>query len=77
VLTPYGRAGRCGFGGRGVTARAEVEAHVTPKLLDMEIDRRHRSFMSAILREDVGHVRSHTTRTLLLIHDLWVPKYVN
>jgi hypothetical protein len=50
---------------------------VTPKLLDMEIDRRHRSFMSAILREDVGHVRSHTTRTLLLIHDLWVPKYVN
>jgi hypothetical protein len=28
-------------------------------------------------REDVGHVRSRTTRTLLLIHDRWVPKYVN
>jgi hypothetical protein len=58
-------------------ARAEVEAYVTPQLLGREINRRHRSFLSAVLREDVGHVRSRTTRTLLPIHDLWVPKYVN
>jgi hypothetical protein len=31
---------------------------------------------SAVLGENVGHVRSRTTCTLLLIHDLWVPKYV-
>jgi hypothetical protein len=58
-------------------ARAEVEAYVTPELLDGKLDRRHRSFQSAVLGEDVGHVCSHTTRTLLSIHDLWVPKYVN
>jgi hypothetical protein len=58
-------------------ARAELEAYVTPQLLDMDIDRRHRSFLSAVLGEDVGHMRSRTTRTLLPIHDRWVPKYVN
>jgi hypothetical protein len=58
-------------------ARAELEAYVTHQLLDRDIERRHRSFLSAVLREDVGHVRSHTTRTLLPIHDRWVPKYVN
>jgi hypothetical protein len=50
---------------------------MTPHLLDMDIDRRHRSFLSAVLGEDVGHVRSRTTRTLLPIHYRWVPKYVN
>jgi hypothetical protein len=50
---------------------------VTPELLDRELDRRHRSFLFTILGENVGHVRSRTTRTLLPIHDLWVPKYVN
>jgi hypothetical protein len=58
-------------------ARAEVEACVTPQLLDREIDRKHHSFLSAVLGEDFGHVRSRTTRTLQPIHDLWVPKYVN
>jgi hypothetical protein len=55
----------------------ELEAYVTPQLLDKDIDRKHRSFLSAALGEDVGHVRSCTTRTLLPIHDRWVPKYVN
>jgi hypothetical protein len=50
---------------------------VTPQLLDKDIDRKHHSFLSAALGEDVGHVRSRTTRTLLPIHDRWVPKYVN
>jgi hypothetical protein len=58
-------------------ARAEVEAYVTPQLLDREIDCRHRSFLYAVRREDVGHMCSRTTRTLLPIHNLWVPKYVN
>jgi regulator of protease activity HflC (stomatin/prohibitin superfamily) len=58
-------------------ARAELEAYVTPELLDRDTDRRHRSFLSVVLGEDVGHVRCRTTRMLLPIHDRWVPKYVN
>jgi hypothetical protein len=58
-------------------ARAELEAYVTLELLDRDIDRQHRWFLSTVLGEDVGHVRSRTTRTLLPIHDSWVPKYVN
>jgi hypothetical protein len=50
---------------------------MTPQLLDRDIDRRHRSFLSAVLGEDVGHMCSRTTRTLLPIHDRWVSKYVN
>jgi hypothetical protein len=42
---------------------------VTPQLLDRDIDRGHRSFLSAVLGEDVGHVHSRTTCTLLPIHD--------
>jgi hypothetical protein len=58
-------------------SRAELEAYVMPQLSDRDIDRRHRSFLSAVLGEDVGHVCSRTTRLLLPIHDLWVLKYVN
>ena len=58
-------------------AQARAAAYVTPELLEAQVDRRHRSFLSAVLGEDVGHVRSRTTHTLLPIHDLWVPKYVN
>jgi hypothetical protein len=57
--------------------RAELEAYVTPQLLDRDINRRHRSFLSVVLRLDVGYMRSYTTPTLLPIHDRWVPKYVN
>jgi hypothetical protein len=46
---------------------------VTPELLDRDTDRRHRSVPSAVLGEDVGHVRCRTMRTLLPIHDRWVP----
>jgi hypothetical protein len=62
-------------------ARAEVQApadaYVTPELLEGEVDRRHRWFLSAVLKEDLGHVRFRTMHTLLSIHDLWVSKYVN
>jgi hypothetical protein len=57
--------------------RAELEAYVTPELLDRDIDRKHRSFLSAILGEDAGHVRSRTMHMLLPIHGHWVPKHVN
>jgi hypothetical protein len=50
---------------------------VTLELLECEVDCNHHSFLSAVLGEDLGHVRVHTTHTLLSIHDLWVPKYVN
>jgi hypothetical protein len=46
---------------------------VTPQLLDMDIDRMHHSFLTAVLGENVGHMHSRTTRTLLPIHDRWVP----
>jgi hypothetical protein len=62
---------------RSQAARAELEVYVTPQLLDRDIDRRHRSFLSTVLGEDVGHVCSRTTRTLMPIHNRWVPKYVN
>jgi hypothetical protein len=62
---------------RPQAARAELEVYMTPQLLDRDIDRRHRSFLSTVLGEDVGHVRSRTTRTLMPIHNRWVPKYVN
>jgi hypothetical protein len=58
-------------------ARAKLEAYMTPELLDRDTDRRHRSFMSTVPAEDVGHVCCCTTRTLLPIHDRWVPKYMN
>jgi hypothetical protein len=58
-------------------ARAELKAYVTPELLDRDTDHWHHSFLSAVLAEDVGHVRCRTTRTLLPICDCWVPKYVN
>jgi hypothetical protein len=54
-------------------ACVEVESYVTPELLDREIDRRHRLFLSAVLGEDVGHVCSRTKHMLLSIHDFWVP----
>jgi hypothetical protein len=58
-------------------ARVELEAYVTPELVDRDTDHRHRSFLYAVCGEDVGYVRCHTTCTLLPIHDRWVPKYVN
>jgi hypothetical protein len=54
-------------------ARVEVDMYVMPYLLGREVDRRHRSFLSAVLGEDLGHVHSRTTRTMLPIHDFWVP----
>jgi hypothetical protein len=48
-----------------------------PELLEAKVDLRHRSFLSAILEEDLRHVHSRTTSMLMPIYDLWVPKYVD
>jgi hypothetical protein len=38
--------------------QARADTYVTLELLDREVDHRHRSFLSAVLEEDLGHVRS-------------------
>jgi hypothetical protein len=45
--------------------------YVRPELLDEAVDRHHRSYVSAVLDRPLG-----ATRTLLLIHPQWIPKYV-
>jgi hypothetical protein len=62
-------------------ARAHTQAqpaatYVRLELLDTRVDFGHRSNLSAVLVEDLGHIYSHATRTLMSIHDLWVPKYM-
>jgi hypothetical protein len=47
------------------------------ELLDRDTDRRHRSFLSVVCGEDVGHMRCCRTHTLMPTHDRWVTKYVN
>jgi hypothetical protein len=50
--------------------------YVRSKLFDEAVDRHHRSYVSAVLRGPLGTERCRTTRTLMLIHQRWVPKYV-
>jgi hypothetical protein len=58
-------------------ARAEAAvAYVRPKLLEPQVDLKHCSYMSAVFKEVLGHVCSRTARTVMPIHDLWVPTYV-
>jgi hypothetical protein len=46
------------------------------ELFDEAVDRHHRSYVSAVLRLSPGNIRCQTTRTLILIHQRWIPKYV-
>jgi hypothetical protein len=50
--------------------------YVRPELFDEVVDRKHRSYMSAVLGRPLGAIRCRTTRTLLPIHPRWIPKYV-
>jgi hypothetical protein len=50
--------------------------YVRPKLFDKAVDRHHRSYVSAVLGGPLGMIRCRTTRTLMLIHQRWIPKYV-
>jgi hypothetical protein len=50
--------------------------YVQPELFDKAVDRHHRSYVLAVLGGSLGTIRCRTTRTLLLIHPQWIPKYV-
>jgi hypothetical protein len=50
--------------------------YVRPELFDEAVDRHHRSYVSAVLGGPLGVIRCRSTRTLLLIHPRWIPKYV-
>jgi hypothetical protein len=49
-------------------ARAEVAAaYVRPELFEPRVDLKHRLYLSPVLEEDLGHIRSHTMHTLMPI----------
>jgi hypothetical protein len=50
--------------------------YVRPELFDEAVDRHQRSCVSAVLGGPLGVIRCRTTRTLLLIHPRWIPKYI-
>jgi hypothetical protein len=47
--------------------------YVRPELLDEAVDRHHRSYVSAVLGRLPGTIRCRTTRTLMTIHQRWIP----
>jgi hypothetical protein len=50
--------------------------YVWPELFDEEVDRHHLSHVSAVLRGPLGTIHCRATRTLIRIHQRWIPKYV-
>jgi hypothetical protein len=50
--------------------------YIRPELFDEAVDRQHRSYVSVVLGRPLSAIRGRTTRTLLLIHPRWIPKYV-
>jgi hypothetical protein len=50
--------------------------YVRLELFGEVVDRHHRSYVSAVLRLSPSNVRCRTTRTLMSIHQQWIPKYV-
>jgi hypothetical protein len=50
--------------------------YVRLELFDEAMDRHHRSYVSAVLGCSPGNIRCLTTRTLMPIHQRWIPKYV-
>jgi hypothetical protein len=50
--------------------------YVRPELFDKVVDGHHRWYVSAVLGGPLATIRCPTTRTLMLIHPRWIPKYV-
>jgi hypothetical protein len=50
--------------------------YVRPELFDEAVERHHRSYVSAVLGRSPGNIQCRTTRTLMSIHQRWIPKYV-
>jgi hypothetical protein len=51
--------------------------YVRLELFDEAVDQRHLSYCSAVLGEMLYTLRCRTSRYLMPIHQLWIPKYVN
>jgi hypothetical protein len=51
-------------------------AYVRPELFDEAVDRHHRSYVSVVLGGPLDTIRCRTTRTLMLIHQQWIPKCI-
>jgi hypothetical protein len=50
--------------------------YVPPELFGEAVDRHHCSYVSVVLGHSSGTIRCRTTRTLMSIHQWWIPKYV-
>jgi hypothetical protein len=50
--------------------------YVRPELFDEAVDRQHRSYVLAVLGGPLGPIRCQMTRSLMPIHQRWIPKYV-
>jgi hypothetical protein len=50
--------------------------YVRSELFDEAVDRHHRSYVSAVLGRSSSNIRCWMTRTLMQIHQPWIPKYV-
>ena len=51
------------------------EEGATPELLDALVDKRHRSYMSAVRDISLGTFRAHVPMSTMPIHRRWVPRY--
>lgn len=47
-----------------------------PELLDPVLDRRHRSYLSAVRRQDLPTLRLRVPLQLLRLDERWIPRYV-
>jgi hypothetical protein len=50
--------------------------YVRPELFDEALDRHHRSYVSTVFGGPLDTICCRTTRTLMSIHQRWIPKYV-
>ena len=51
------------------------EEGATPELLDALVDKRHRSYMSAVRGISLGTFRARVPMSTMPIHRRWVPRY--
>jgi hypothetical protein len=46
----------------------------TPELLDANIDKRHRSYLAAVERQELHELRPHVAKELLHLDDRWLDR---
>ena len=56
-------------------AMAAPQGYVTPELLDARIDMRHRSYFSAVLGQEVGHLRARVPMETMPLDRRWLPRF--